>query len=243
MFATASVTEHYGRSYHYPDSFKKLNDMQVSFGKKRGIAVAPAGYAWMRYLGPHPSEQQLLDLYHTDKGHPGEKGTYIYACLLYAVITGKTPEGLTSEFKNVRGGIAIPKEEAAKMQQAAWEQYREGTEPPNEAETLPKATPPVRPVVRVVPAGESKMRPEDCRATLVGAGHQPAGTVSPGYGGFVGWVSPVCLKNGDWLVGFSAGYWHASPPTAATHAWLENRVVSQTGGCRKTSRHRPGDMR
>ena len=21
------------------------------------------------------------------------------------------------------------------------------------------------------------------------------------------------LKNGDWLIGFSAGYWHASPPT------------------------------
>jgi len=126
LFATANVTEHYQASYHYPDSFKRLNDMQISFGKKCGIPVAAAGYAWMRYLGPNPSEAQLLDLYHKDKGHPGMKGTYIYACVLYAVITGKTPEGLTSEFKSVRGGIAIPKEEAAKMQKAAWEQYREG---------------------------------------------------------------------------------------------------------------------
>jgi len=125
LFATASVTKYYSASYHYPDSFKRLNDMQISFGKKRGIPVAAAGYAWMKYLGPSPPEERMLDLYHKDKGHPGAKGTYIYACLLYAVITGRTPEGLTSEFKNIRSGIAIPKEEAAKMQKAAWEQHQE----------------------------------------------------------------------------------------------------------------------
>jgi hypothetical protein len=128
LFATANVTEHYSASYHYPDSFKKLNDMQISFGQERGIPVAAAGYAWMRYLGPHPSEKQILDLYHKDKGHPGEKGTYIYACLLYAAITGKTPEGLTSEFKTIRGGITIAKEEAANMQNAAWQQHQESIE-------------------------------------------------------------------------------------------------------------------
>ena len=64
----------------------------------------------------------------------------------------------------------------------------------------------------VVEGGESKARPEDCRAILVGPGiNQPDSF--PGYGGFVGWESPVRLKNGDWLVGFNAGYWHASPPT------------------------------
>ena len=35
----------------------------------------------------------------------------------------------------------------------------------------------------------------------------------PGYAGFVGWESPIRLKNGEWLVGFNAGYWHASAPT------------------------------
>jgi hypothetical protein len=147
LLATASVTEHYSWSYHYPDSFKKLNDMQVSFGTKRGISVAPAGYAWMRYWGPHPTEQQMLDLYHKDKGHPGAKGTYIYACLLYAVITGKTPEGLTSEFKTVRGGIAIPKEEAARMQKVAWEQYQAGTAP-GAPLTSPSPTPRACPTAR-----------------------------------------------------------------------------------------------
>jgi hypothetical protein len=48
--------------------------------------------------------------------------------------------------------------------------------------------------------------------TIVGPGiNQP--DPYPGYGGFVGWVSPIRLRNGDWLVSFSAGYWHASAPT------------------------------
>ncbi|MCP4641811.1 MAG: hypothetical protein GY851_15315 [bacterium] len=66
--------------------------------------------------------------------------------------------------------------------------------------------------IKVVEGGESKTPPEDCRATIVGPGvNQP--DPFPGYGGFVGWESPICLSNGDWLVAFSAAYWHASPPT------------------------------
>ena len=125
LFATASASEHYLASCRYPDAFIKLNDMQIALGKERGIPVAAAGYAWMKYLGPNPSVAQMLDLYHKDKGHPGYKGSYIYACLLYAVITGKNPAELTSEFKNIQGDIIIGKDEAAKMQKAAWAQYLE----------------------------------------------------------------------------------------------------------------------
>ncbi len=131
LFATAGVTMSYDSSFPtYPDGFIKLNNMQVSFGRKKGITVAAAGYAWMKYLGPDPSEEQILDLYHIDKGHPGYKGSYIYACLLYAVITGKNPAELTSEFKfnlNIKGSVIISKEEAAKMQKAAWDQYLENS--------------------------------------------------------------------------------------------------------------------
>jgi hypothetical protein len=71
---------------------------------------------------------------------------------------------------------------------------------------------PSPPRVVIVNGGESQLKPEDCLATLIGPGiNQP--DPFPGYGGFVGWVSPVSLRNGDWLVGFSAGYWHASAPT------------------------------
>jgi hypothetical protein len=125
LFATANASEFYSPALKYPESFKSLNDMQIIFGGKKGIPVAAAGYAWMKYLGPNPSVEQRLDLYAKDKGHPGAKGSYIYACLLYAVITQKSPEGLTNEIKGIHGGFVIPKEEAAKMQKAAWDQYRE----------------------------------------------------------------------------------------------------------------------
>jgi photosystem II stability/assembly factor-like uncharacterized protein len=97
----------------------------------------------------------------------------------------------------------------------------------------------LRRVVRIVEGVESKARPEDCRATLVGPGVNQPDPFS-GYGGFVGWESPVRLKNGDWLVGFNAGYWHASAPTPLRYSartleayrklGLPADIVAPTGG-------------
>jgi len=123
LFATASVTEFYSPDCSFPASTVRLNAMQIAFGRARGVRVAAAGYAWIRYLGPSPSKEQIWDLYATDRGHPGAKGSYIYACLLYACLTGHDPTGLTGEFKDIGGGIAIDKDEARMMQKAAWEQY------------------------------------------------------------------------------------------------------------------------
>lgn len=127
LLATASVTEHYSADCRFPESTRQLNDMQIAFGKRHNIPVAAGGYAWMRYLGPSPKVEQVLDLYAADKGHPGSKGSYINACLLYACLTGRDPTGLVSEFKDIKGGIAIPRPEAEKMQQAAWAQHQEST--------------------------------------------------------------------------------------------------------------------
>ena len=111
---------------------KKLFEIE-----KKEIPVAAAGYAWMKYLGPHPSEAQLWDLYHKDRGHPGPKGTYIYACLLYACITGRNPAGLASEFKDIQDGIFISRQEATRMQKAAWEQYLENSKQAQEKQSKP----------------------------------------------------------------------------------------------------------
>ncbi len=50
-----------------------------------------------------------------------------------------------------------------------------------------------------------------CRRMVVGPSvNQPEDY--PGYGGFVGWPGVTRLQSGRWLVTFSSGYWHASPP-------------------------------
>jgi photosystem II stability/assembly factor-like uncharacterized protein len=67
-------------------------------------------------------------------------------------------------------------------------------------------------VVKVVAGGESAASHGKCRRMLVGPGvNQP--DPHPGYAGFVGWQYPIRLRDGTILVGFSTGYWHASPPT------------------------------
>jgi hypothetical protein len=69
------------------------------------------------------------------------------------------------------------------------------------------------PTVKVVQGGNPAEDYRHCRRMLVGHGvNQP--DPYPGYGGFVGWQSPIVLRDGTMLVGFSSGYWHASPPTA-----------------------------
>ncbi len=106
-------------------------------------------------------------------------------------------------------------------------------------------SPHLRPTVNVVAGGDSKTPPEDCRATIIGPGfNQP--DPHPGYGGFIGWVSPIRLKGGDWLIGFSTGYWHASPPTPLRYSpktiedyhkmGLPADVVAPTGGRAMTMR-------
>ena len=67
--------------------------------------------------------------------------------------------------------------------------------------------------MKVVQGGEPAQDYRQCRRMLVGPGvNQPE--PYPGYRGFVGWQSPLVLQDGTMLVGFSSGYWHASPPTA-----------------------------
>jgi photosystem II stability/assembly factor-like uncharacterized protein len=69
------------------------------------------------------------------------------------------------------------------------------------------------PVVKVMAGGEPAEDYRECRRMLVGPDvNQPE--PYPGYAGFVGWQSPIVLQDGTMLVGFSSGYWHASPPTA-----------------------------
>ena len=66
--------------------------------------------------------------------------------------------------------------------------------------------------VRVISGGESAIPAASLRRMVVGP-HVNQPRPFPGYRGFVGWASPLHLGDGAMAIGFSAGYWHASPPT------------------------------
>jgi len=119
LFCTASINS------MYPKGFHDLHEMQMAMGKNLKTPVAAAGKAWLIYWGDNPTVDERLALYDPDKAHPGKKGSYIYACTLYAVLTGKSPVGLSHRIPNQPAETITPAE-AKKFQEAAWKAYREG---------------------------------------------------------------------------------------------------------------------
>ncbi len=62
----------------------------VKIGNELNLTIAPVGVAW--WLGLRSAPQ--LDLWVEDGSHPNREGTYLAACVLYAVIFGQSPEGI-----------------------------------------------------------------------------------------------------------------------------------------------------
>jgi hypothetical protein len=124
LFSTAGI------STEYPKGFDDLHAMHVALGKELKVPVAAAGKAWLVYWGESPTPEQRLNLYDRDKAHPGLKGSYIYACTLYAILTGHSPVGLTNRVPK-QPEDAIPTPEAKRFQEAAWRVHQEinGKEP------------------------------------------------------------------------------------------------------------------
>lgn len=102
--------------------FHAQADPQLSLGDELDVAVAAGGLAWLRVWEELPD----VDLFFTDRQHPGFKGSYISALVLYATITGASPIGLTTMPEtSCEGGECAPisDAEAEVFQRAAWEQH------------------------------------------------------------------------------------------------------------------------
>jgi MYXO-CTERM domain-containing protein len=82
--------------------------------------IAPAGLAWERVYDdvaatgtdPATAGTAFWDLYIDDGSHPSPRGTYLTACVIFASVTGESPEGLPAP-----DGIA----DAAYLQEVAAE--------------------------------------------------------------------------------------------------------------------------
>lgn len=110
--------------HSYPEAYQKIHDATVELGKALNVPVAPADYAWMKYLGPTPTADQRMALYRPDAVHPSKQGAYLIACSIYSAITGLSPIGLTHSIPSF-APEGISPEEAARLQKAAWAAFLE----------------------------------------------------------------------------------------------------------------------
>ncbi|HSQ63573.1 MAG TPA: hypothetical protein VLM85_10185, partial [Polyangiaceae bacterium] len=83
----------------------------ISAAAEVGATLVPVGAAWSSALAERPR----LDLYQADGYHPRPAGTYLGACVFYATLTGKSPEGLPPR----AGSIALAPDLALELQHAA----------------------------------------------------------------------------------------------------------------------------
>jgi hypothetical protein len=65
----------------------RLAEGYSKLGAELGAQVAPAGLAWAEALRREPS----LDLWAGDGQHPGRLGSYLAACVFYAMLSGREP--------------------------------------------------------------------------------------------------------------------------------------------------------
>jgi hypothetical protein len=115
---------------HQPENQTKLNDAYLNIAKELGALVAPAGIAWQTAF----KADAKLELHSPDQSHPNPTGSYLTACVLYAVIFAESPEGLTTridgkpinpetgQISNTKSELVnLSKAQALALQRLAWE--------------------------------------------------------------------------------------------------------------------------
>jgi len=112
LFGTASIMS------DFPKGFERQHQMHLTMGKELGVPIVDASQAYFRYFGEKPSTEKIESLFAKDKAHPGLRGSYLYSCGIYIVLTGRTPVGLAAP-------EAIPAEIAKTLQETAWAQHQE----------------------------------------------------------------------------------------------------------------------
>jgi hypothetical protein len=99
----------------YPDFTDTLNQSYTFIGNEVDSLVVPVGLAFARVREEHPD----IDLVISDKSHPTVAGTYLAACVFYAALYRRSPEGL--EFPR---SISLDSSKAASLQKGAWDTVR-----------------------------------------------------------------------------------------------------------------------
>lgn len=85
---------------------------------EHGLTLAPVSRAWHRVLAERPD----VELYQPDGSHAAPAGSYLAACVFFAVLTGESPVGLPARI-DIAGETlaALPPDAAADLQRISWE--------------------------------------------------------------------------------------------------------------------------
>ena len=97
-----------------PETQKALTDCYTSIGRELGAIVVPAGVAWERVLRT-PDHPVLHD---KDGSHPTLAGSYLAACVFFAVLFGESPVGVPVELKG------LTDTDIALLQATAWKSVK-----------------------------------------------------------------------------------------------------------------------
>jgi hypothetical protein len=101
-----------------PDTQITLTAAYTNLAKEINAILAPAGMAWEAVHRVAPD----IDLHHRDGRHANPVGSYLTACVFYAVLFNTTPEGFPGTFfYKGKKRLDLKKDEALLLQKAAWE--------------------------------------------------------------------------------------------------------------------------
>ena len=102
--------------FNEPEKQRTITRAYDAIAKDLGALVARVGPAWERSLEARPR----VKLYAADRNHPSPAGTYLAACVLYATLTGDSPEGLPATITTMSGKtIDLDPDDAESFQRAA----------------------------------------------------------------------------------------------------------------------------
>ncbi len=110
-----------------PFMFEPIIKEYQKLAKEEGADIAPIGKAWQLSLELRPD----LALYDPDGSHPSPSGTYLNACVMYAVLFDRSPLGLPARLTthDQNGELLYlniqSQENATFLQKVAWEVVRE----------------------------------------------------------------------------------------------------------------------
>ena len=92
-----------------PDQSETIAQAYHSIGNELGLPVANVGEAWAEVRRLRPDFSLFLD----DGSHPNGAGSYLAACVIYAMVTGQSPVGAPRQLAGAPWDYAGPVESSS----------------------------------------------------------------------------------------------------------------------------------